>query len=631
MKYLVSCRLALQRYSQNLHIMESQSQEPASSENKPALDSSKTNNKSQQIPIVENKSEKGVKQFALEKAAQLHSTRKKDLVTTNNTGLPDHLKNGIEQLSGYSMDDVSVHYNSSKPAQLQAHAYAQGSQIHLGQGQEKHLPHEAWHVVQQKQGRVKSTRQLKGKVNINDDVHLEKEADIMGAKALQMRPSAESSLDSSLESNTLQSNILQGRFGLELEFPIPVDGLGALTPEQEELLRGPLTEERFEFQRSANLPKDTNIERFDVAETSGAFSIVTDHLTSRFGALAKEEPARVIYPNILEIKYSRPIETLYESKLILNDIFAKVQEIETLTNGFSERRQLSGNYYVGPINTGGQTPEGMNGNASSIQINFGIETQKIPDFLTSYAGSTELQGDQEILVKTRANLIKAAQIGVQMGEELEKRFPFEGSIRGLKGIFSIMALYLLSGKDGQEPGTGTIKNFSPLFLKTNLNDSAAVLTDEEAAFYNKHSEAILGDVLKRTGRPPGFDQQLVKDAKSGDTVLELIGKSVPFAGKTRTYLPDSVGPSRVGGPFPDKEEDSSVKSGGPDRTKNRRKGVIMETRYASGSYSLQDARAMAEEMFMRVEILHNVPDSELMTSAGQSDFVKRELGVEEVD
>ncbi|WP_340202938.1 DUF4157 domain-containing protein [Ascidiimonas sp. W6] len=105
----------------------------------------------------------------------------------NSTGLPDTLKSGIENLSGHSMDDVKVHYNSPKPAQLQAHAYAQGNQIHLASGQEKHLPHEAWHVVQQKQGRVKPTRQLQAKVAINDDMGLEKEADIMGAKALQMK------------------------------------------------------------------------------------------------------------------------------------------------------------------------------------------------------------------------------------------------------------------------------------------------------------------------------------------------------------------------------------------------------------------------------------------------------------
>lgn len=101
----------------------------------------------------------------------------------NNTGLPDNLKAGAENLSGHSLDDVKVHYNSPEPAQLQAHAYARGTQIHIGPGQEKHLPHEAWHVVQQKQGRVKPTKQLKEETNINDDAGLEKEADVMGKKA----------------------------------------------------------------------------------------------------------------------------------------------------------------------------------------------------------------------------------------------------------------------------------------------------------------------------------------------------------------------------------------------------------------------------------------------------------------
>ncbi|MBL0911127.1 MAG: DUF4157 domain-containing protein [Bacteroidia bacterium] len=109
-------------------------------------------------------------------------TQKKTAAKPQN-GLPENLKNGIEKLSGLSMDDVKVHRNSSKPSQLQAHAYAQGSDIHLAPGQDKHLPHEAWHVVQQKQGRVKANRQLKSNVPVNTDITLEKEADLMGAKA----------------------------------------------------------------------------------------------------------------------------------------------------------------------------------------------------------------------------------------------------------------------------------------------------------------------------------------------------------------------------------------------------------------------------------------------------------------
>ena len=101
----------------------------------------------------------------------------------NKTALPANLKAGVENLSGLSMNNVKVHYNSDQPAQLNAKAYAQGTAIHIVPGQKKHLPHEAWHVLQQKQGRVKSTMQMKGGINNNDDAALEDEADIMGAKA----------------------------------------------------------------------------------------------------------------------------------------------------------------------------------------------------------------------------------------------------------------------------------------------------------------------------------------------------------------------------------------------------------------------------------------------------------------
>lgn len=100
----------------------------------------------------------------------------------NNTGLPDNLKNGVENLSGIDMNDIRVHYNSSKPAQVGALAYTQGTNIHVAPGQEKHLPHEAWHVVQQAQGRVRPTLRLNGAA-INDDAMLENEADILGGTA----------------------------------------------------------------------------------------------------------------------------------------------------------------------------------------------------------------------------------------------------------------------------------------------------------------------------------------------------------------------------------------------------------------------------------------------------------------
>lgn len=101
----------------------------------------------------------------------------------NKTGLPDNLRASVEALSGLSLDDVKVRFNSSRPADLQAVAFTQGTEIHVGPGQERHVAHEAWHVVQQKQGRVTATRQAKGAA-LNDNALLEREADEMGAKAV---------------------------------------------------------------------------------------------------------------------------------------------------------------------------------------------------------------------------------------------------------------------------------------------------------------------------------------------------------------------------------------------------------------------------------------------------------------
>jgi hypothetical protein len=144
----------------------------------------------------------------------------------NLTGLPDNLKSGIENLSGFSMDDVRVHYNSDKPAQLQALAYTQGTDIHVAPGQEKHLPHEAWHVVQQMQGRVRPTMQLKG-VDVNDEEGLEREADRMGGEAVVQRVRtiiiekelSKSAIEVDNRKRTIESNTLGKKARADLYYP----------------------------------------------------------------------------------------------------------------------------------------------------------------------------------------------------------------------------------------------------------------------------------------------------------------------------------------------------------------------------------------------------------------------------
>ncbi len=81
----------------------------------------------------------------------------------NKAGLPSNLIEGEEELSGHSMDDVRVHYDSSKPDQLDTGSFNQDPEVHIEPPNKRKLPHEAWHVVQQK--RIKQKPE-----NSSDDV-----------------------------------------------------------------------------------------------------------------------------------------------------------------------------------------------------------------------------------------------------------------------------------------------------------------------------------------------------------------------------------------------------------------------------------------------------------------------------
>ena len=96
--------------------------------------------------------------------------------------LPSSLRQGLEGLSGFDLSGVRVHANDPAPGRINALAYAEGAEIRLAPGQEQHLAHEGWHVVQQMQGRVNATAR-EGDVAINDDPGLEREADDMGREA----------------------------------------------------------------------------------------------------------------------------------------------------------------------------------------------------------------------------------------------------------------------------------------------------------------------------------------------------------------------------------------------------------------------------------------------------------------
>jgi len=101
----------------------------------------------------------------------------------NKTGIPESMKSRFEASSGFSFDDVRIHYNSPKPGDMGALAYTRGSQVYIAPGEEKHLPHELGHVVQQKRGIVPATVHVNG-LGVNDSPFMERQADKISSMAL---------------------------------------------------------------------------------------------------------------------------------------------------------------------------------------------------------------------------------------------------------------------------------------------------------------------------------------------------------------------------------------------------------------------------------------------------------------
>jgi len=104
--------------------------------------------------------------------------------------LPPRLRGALEHLSGLDLRGVRVHARSPLPALVGARAFAYGCDVYLGPGGDDALAHEAWHAVQQMQGRVRATARVNG-LPLNDDPALEAEAERMGRRAERLARGAQ--------------------------------------------------------------------------------------------------------------------------------------------------------------------------------------------------------------------------------------------------------------------------------------------------------------------------------------------------------------------------------------------------------------------------------------------------------
>ncbi len=109
--------------------------------------------------------------------------------SAGSSGLDRAISN-MEGVLNTDFSDVSINPSSEKATEVGALAYTQGNEINFAPGQfspdsssgQQLLGHELTHVVQQREGRVQPTGEIAG-LPVNDNVSLEKEADVLGRKA----------------------------------------------------------------------------------------------------------------------------------------------------------------------------------------------------------------------------------------------------------------------------------------------------------------------------------------------------------------------------------------------------------------------------------------------------------------
>jgi hypothetical protein len=401
------------------------------------------------------------------------------------------------------------------------------------------------------------------------------------------------------KAESTEDAVAQRSIGLELEFPIPVDKL-KLSANDEALLKkepwdgGPRSKERQKLQYKANIRKDESV----FENKSLGFEAVVDH-GKRVDALRKETPAGV--------------ETPEKVKSVLENIYAKVEEISKDTNDLTKRTSLKGSnppgYYVGPINTEGIKPEELSTRAYSLQVNIGVETGSIAKFIGGFAGAPELQGEGEIQIYFRRCLTEArktAQIMVQRArkqwvqesdlEEEEKRVP----LSGLEGLFAIIALYLIAGKERPAAGEafkgGTVKNFTPLLLKTPISGLAkSTLNKTEKELWVNNHQQYLTDLLsmvrgKEAVFAPGptawrpLEQQLLVWSERG--LSEAVEEGAPRKGpRVEDLISGKLGEA----PF--------VKTAIPVSPTQQK--AVFETRYQrlTGDFGEKEAYQRAMEVF----------------------------------
>ncbi len=504
----------------------------------------------------------------------------------NRTGLPDSLKSGVESLSGFSLDDVRVHYNSPRPAQLQALAYTQGTDIHVGPGQERHIPHEAWHVVQQKQGRVRPTLQMKG-APINADSALEEEADRMGANALRGQKKYTVGMSGRLAGRP-ENGVIQGKFGFEVELGLALGWSDTNDKAQD---------------KSQYSAPDTHLTKEPVAAEGTGFEVHLDHRSdikvvqgsSAIVELVTKPPIDESTDSEETVKrrIKQMTDFVASAKLKTNDLTER-EKLDAIT-GVALPKQKEGYLFVGGSEKGEQQLE-----TGYMQATYAIKIEKVPQLFAQVAkpentfnsvvrAAAKIISDRFSDQKTfkhfivtlckKADLLTKAWTLKTAGETKEEnvyesawdenltakfkeRIPkIRAELPPLMGYFSLIANYLLLGKYiKKHPENNLRKNhLGLLFYKSRLSTlrkslpafSKWLLSDDDLRF------SASDWLLKMSGREEeDFDDVQQKafpatNSLTDITVFEwldgiLTGTEDKLFDNSKNAYSDEIAPYNVG-------------------------------------------------------------------------------------
>lgn len=440
---------------------------------------------------------------------------------SNHAGLPLGLKSGVESLSGISMAGVNVHYNSPQPAQINALAYTQGRDIHVAPGQERHLPHEAWHVVQQAQDRVKPTVQMKDEVRVNDDQGLEHEADVMGTKAAQMHGAEES--ENARAVTIPHDSPVQRRVGFEFETPLDLRTAEDKSPP----LKTPLYK-----QKEWHIECDSGHLEFVTEPLNSAqevdlvlLEIVgwAEQLKSLDPRFSEETLRRILLYERLkqEAQESNDKGGVEDAEEMLKDLRA-VGETRSLAGMEANKEQIISKLFalgeVDPLTAAPQTTIGvpMDRLLSAVKL--------VPQMQYTLGATT--QNTKEVglaeSTKTAAPVLTAA---FSKTESLVKSLAIKRSgipvtsWRKLAGILSLCASYV---KTGHEHGRGRYsyaKQIAPLMSRVNFGAIYAALPEDVRPFFTAD---ILAAAAEVNSDNLVFGQKGVSDTVPGPTVAEWV-------------------------------------------------------------------------------------------------------------